>query len=103
MFRSYNSQLTSLRASSKSYMCGEMTLLRGNEMLGYPAISEPLVNIRYNLEYAVERGLIPASFAHELVEQMKTRHFAERSYQSLLNHPSLDRLAFGKCARILRN
>nr|WP_315491346.1 TfuA-like protein [uncultured Rhodoferax sp.] len=65
----------------------EVALLHADEALGYQAISEPLVNIRYTLDQAVERAILNASQATTLLDLAKSRFFGDRSYHLLLQSP----------------
>jgi hypothetical protein len=56
-------------------------------------LSEPLVNIRFNVSEAAANGVISAAEANELIEQMRRIYFPERSYLLLVEkaHSVLDR------------
>jgi hypothetical protein len=62
----------------------EVALLHGAEDTGYRGMSEPLVNIRYNLQRAVEERWLTAEQARALAKEMKKLHYPERSYRRLL-------------------
>jgi hypothetical protein len=62
----------------------EVALLHGAADAGYRALSEPLVNIRYNLQRAVEAGALAAPLAQQLIEESKSLHYPRRSYGALL-------------------
>lgn len=47
-------------------------------------MSEPLVNIRFNLSRAVANRVIPETIAEELIEMMREVYFPERSYSLLV-------------------
>jgi hypothetical protein len=51
----------------------------------YRPLSEPLVSIRFTLEYAVERNLIDRARAREVLERMRHLWFPERSYRLLMH------------------
>lgn len=63
----------------------EVGLLHGDETANYRPMSEPLVNIRYNIARAVEDGVIDQHLARELVDSSKQRYFGERSYRAVLD------------------
>lgn len=65
----------------------EVALLHADEVLGYRPVSEPLVNIRFNLQRAVAQGLLEANEATALVAFARDRYFAERSFPLLLQAP----------------
>lgn len=50
----------------------------------YAPISEPLVNIRYNLRLAEKEGCIDPEGAKALLEISRSQYFSERGYESLL-------------------
>jgi hypothetical protein len=63
----------------------EVALLHGDETVNYRPMSEPLVNIRYNLGRAVDRGVIDERQAQQLLDRTKQRYFGARSYRVLLD------------------
>jgi hypothetical protein len=46
--------------------------------------SEPLVNIRYNLRMALERGIIEDSSGNALFEAARSLYFPERTYEKIM-------------------
>ena len=48
-------------------------------------LSEPLVNIRYNLDRAEERGIITKEVKEKIVEVAKTLYYPERVYDKILS------------------
>lgn len=48
-------------------------------------LSEPLVNIRYNLDRAEERGIITQDVKEKIVEVAKTLYYPERVYDRILS------------------
>ncbi len=65
----------------------EVALLHAEEALGYQGISEPMVNIRYNLGLAVDRSVLTAPQAASLLDLAKAKFFGDRSYHLLLQSP----------------
>jgi len=47
-------------------------------------LSEPLVNIRFNLKRLVEEGVIEPHIALKLIEIAKSLHYTQRSYERVL-------------------
>jgi hypothetical protein len=47
-------------------------------------LSEALINIRYNLERAVDRGIITESQSKDIINELKAVYFPERSYEKAL-------------------
>ncbi len=74
----------------------EVALLHADEALGYQAISEPLVNIRYTLGQAVERSIISGAQAATLLNLAKNRFFGDRSYHLLLQSPLVKDLPYAQ-------
>ncbi|MFI4988487.1 MAG: TfuA-like protein [Alphaproteobacteria bacterium] len=61
----------------------EVALIYGPRELGYPSLSEPLVNIRATLSAAVPE-ILSAAECGQLIEHAKAMHFPERSFAALL-------------------
>jgi len=61
----------------------EVALLHTDAELGYRALSEPLVNLRYNLARACAAGIIDADQRDALIERLQARCFTERSWQEV--------------------
>ena len=98
-----SSSMGALRASelSRFGMCGvgaifedfyngvledddEVTVLHGPQELGYPNISEAMVNIRATLAKALQQDIISLRFYEYGVTFFKELHYKERSYQKLI-------------------
>lgn len=62
----------------------EVALEHADAYLGFQAISEPLVNIRHNLQIAQERGLLDAAQAAAILGELKALHFGARTHHRLL-------------------
>lgn len=52
--------------------------------VSFAPLSEPLVNIRYNIKLAVEDGCLDSESAEVLLDISRSQYFAERSYSSML-------------------
>ncbi|MGO8868692.1 MAG: TfuA-like protein [Alphaproteobacteria bacterium] len=61
----------------------EVALIYGPKELGYPSLSEPLVNIRATLSAAVPE-ILSAAECGQLIEHVKAMHYSERSFDALL-------------------
>ena len=61
----------------------EVALIHGPEELGYPALSEPLVNIRATLAAAVP-SVLSAAESERVVAQAKAAYFPERSFAAVV-------------------
>lgn len=62
----------------------EVAVLHGPEELGYPAVTEAMVNIRVTVEKAVREGIIDRSLAADLTAIAKSRFYKERSWELIL-------------------
>ncbi len=62
----------------------EVAVLHGPEELGYPPLSEAMVNIRATLEEAVRKGIAEPRLAETLTAIAKRVFYKERSYAALL-------------------
>jgi hypothetical protein len=69
----------------------EVALLHGAEDSDYRPLSEPLVNIRYNLQRAVQARLLLPDEEQATIEVLKKRYYGERSAQLLAD--AVNRLA----------
>ncbi|WP_201756500.1 TfuA-like protein [Corallococcus silvisoli] len=65
----------------------EVALRHAPEDMGYRALSEPLVNIRFTLLQAVDDGRLSVDEADTLVAFMRETYYPERSYRRLLESP----------------
>jgi hypothetical protein len=63
----------------------EVAVLHGPEELGYPQLSEAMVNIRATLERAVAMVIIDAAGAQALIRAAKSLFYKTRSYERLLS------------------
>jgi hypothetical protein len=62
----------------------EVAVLHGPEELGYPPLTEAMVNIRVTLEEAAHRAGITPELAERLTEIAKGLFYKERSYEAML-------------------
>lgn len=51
----------------------------------FKPVSEPLVNIRYNLELAEEKGIITKVVEEKILKVAKSLHYPERDYEIILS------------------
>jgi hypothetical protein len=63
----------------------EVAILHGPAELGYPPVTEAMVNIRATLAAAVRAGCLAPSRAAELTAIAKALFYKERTYQTVLN------------------
>lgn len=68
----------------------EVALNHTDDTLGFRPLSEPLVNIRFTLQQAVELAYISQAQSNELLTYAKQTYYPERSYPSLLNSPAFN-------------
>lgn len=62
----------------------EVAIVHGPADLGYPAISEAMVNIRATFDRAVEEAVIGGSVRDRLLSIAKSLHFPQRDYERIL-------------------
>jgi hypothetical protein len=61
----------------------EIAVLHGPEELGYPALTEAMVNIRATLDQAVSEGVLDPSFATHFEKVAKGLFYKERSWDAI--------------------
>jgi hypothetical protein len=62
----------------------EVALVHGEAADGYAALSEPLVNIRYNLRRARTQGVISRPTESAVLATARRMHFTQRTYGTIL-------------------
>lgn len=62
----------------------EVAIVHGPADVGYPVLSEAMVNIRATLDRAVQDTVIPAELKNGLIQAMKALHFSKRSYRAVV-------------------
>lgn len=62
----------------------EVAILHGPEELGYPAVTEAMVNIRATLDKAVAKGVLGPETAARLTEACGARFYKDRTWDALL-------------------
>ena len=62
----------------------EVAVLHGPEELGYPPLTEAMVNIRVSLAEAVQCNILVPALAERLTEIAKGLFYKERSYEAML-------------------
>lgn len=68
----------------------EVALLHGPAEIGYPALSEPMVNVRATLEHALKDKILSAEEATAIEAQAKAIFYSDRSWENILNGLSLN-------------
>lgn len=63
----------------------EVAVLHGPEELGYPPITEAMVNIRATLDEAARSGIIAPALAASLADIAKRLFYKERSYEAMMH------------------
>jgi hypothetical protein len=66
----------------------EVAVLHGPEELGYPNLTEAMVNIRATLELAMEMGVIDRAASSVVIDSAKACFYKERHYERLLQMAS---------------
>jgi hypothetical protein len=62
----------------------EVAVLHGPEELGYPPLTEAMVNIRATIEEAGRLGILPPEIAGRLTATAKALFYKERTYDAIL-------------------
>ncbi len=70
----------------------EVALLHEGREQGYRGLSEPLVNLRFNVGEAVSRGLITSAESAAMLLELKKLPFWERTIPALLRGPTCQTL-----------
>jgi hypothetical protein len=68
----------------------EVAVLHGPEQLGYPAVTDAMVNIRATLDKAVGAGVLDRSLAGRLTRIGKTLFYKERNWDAILRLAARD-------------
>jgi hypothetical protein len=63
----------------------EVAVLHGPEELGYPALTEAMVNICATLDNAVAEGILDTALAARLTDIAKASFYKERSWDTILH------------------
>jgi hypothetical protein len=63
----------------------EVAVLHGPEELGYPAVTEAMINIRATLAAATNCGVIGSSLATSLTAIAKSKFYKDRTYSTILH------------------
>jgi hypothetical protein len=77
----------------------EVAVLHGPEELGYPSLTEAMVDIRATLAEAARCGIIAADLAERLTTIAKTMFYKERSYKAMLQAAAVSGLPGPALAR----
>jgi hypothetical protein len=62
----------------------EIAVLHGPKELGYPSVTEAMVNIRATIEQAAREGIVTAAMSAALMAIAKALFYKERTYQIVL-------------------
>lgn len=76
----------------------EVAVLHGPEELGYPAVTEAMVNIRATLDQAVAEGVTAGRHASRPTEIGKALFYKEHSWATIFRLAALDDLPPGPLA-----
>ncbi len=63
----------------------EVAVLHGPEELGYPAVTEAMVNIRATLDKAVAEGVLDQALGDRVIEIAKSLVYKDRSWDAILS------------------
>jgi len=78
----------------------EVAVLHGPAELGYPPVSEAMVNIRTTLAAAERDGVLPAPVAAALIRIAKTVFYKRRTYRAVLDDAAAAGLDAAALARL---
>jgi len=87
----------------------EVAVLHGPEELGYPAVTQAMVNIRATLEQAVAEAIVEGWLASRLTEIGKALFYKERSWEAISRvaaarnlppRPLADFAAWSRCRQV---
>lgn len=78
----------------------EVAVLHGPEELGYPALTEAMVNIRATLNAALRAKILSTALATQLTVIGKSLFYKERTYQAVLEAAARSRLDLPTLARL---
>jgi hypothetical protein len=70
----------------------EVAVLHGPAELGYPPLTEAMVNVRATLAEAVRQGVVTSRLAETLAAIAKTLFYKERTYEAMLDGAAKARL-----------
>jgi hypothetical protein len=77
----------------------EVAVLHGPAELGYPPVTEAMVNIRATLAAASRDGIVAAALAAELTVFAKTLFYKERTYRAMIDAASVSGRAAAELSR----
>jgi hypothetical protein len=63
----------------------EVAVLHGPEELGYPPVTEAMVNVRATLTEATRCSILAPDLATRLIDLAKSHFYKERTYEALLH------------------
>jgi hypothetical protein len=63
----------------------EVAVLHGPEELGYPAVTEAMVNIRATLDKAIAEGVLHEALGARIIEIAKSLFYKDRSWDAILS------------------
>ena len=78
----------------------EVAMLHGPAELGYPPVTEAMVNIRVTFDAALRQGIIDAALAAELTDIGKTLFYKERTFAEIFDAAASRGAAARELARL---
>ena len=78
----------------------EVAVVHGPAAIGYPSLSEPMVNMRATLAEAERRGIISGATQERLVESAKAMFYQDRSWERLLSEAVVARAGEDELQRL---
>ena len=87
-------------AEGKIYGDDEVALLHASGDYGSRKLSEPLVNMRYNIERACSQGVIDEHQGKDILDSMTEMYFGRRTYDLLFESPPFIKLPSSEQTRL---
>lgn len=63
----------------------EVALIHGSAEMGYPSLSEPMVNVRATLQLAQDQGVLSQGLHQQLITLAKSIYFPERTFAAIFH------------------
>lgn len=90
----------------RAYRCGaliddaEVAVLHGPPELGYPSVTEALVNVRANLSRARAKGVLSNEMRHRLLQSAQAVYYKDRTWERIFAKAVSDGIAKDEAARL---
>jgi hypothetical protein len=78
----------------------EVAVLHGPAELGYPPVTEAMVNVRATLAAATRRGVVAGALAADLARIAKAQFYKQRTWRALFDAAAASGLRMGELTRL---